>query len=178
MFYVSHKATRVDLSSGWHYATFASRETLICIFPLLRRYQLPRLLTIALHVLNRMPLFLLIFCLLPGRIYFADIYIYYLYFPIVKQRLQTFRLSKYVDALSRSLLFSKAASTVTTITVFSVFSISRIWSVMKKISATEQFHDYTRRFRNFFTGGKKTTFSHTVLRPPPYAIISPASRNR
>lgn len=41
-FYVNRKATRVDLSSGWHYAT---RETLICIFPLLRRYHLLQLLT-------------------------------------------------------------------------------------------------------------------------------------
>lgn len=45
MFYVNRKATRVDLSSGWHYATLASRETLICIFPLLRRYHLLQLLT-------------------------------------------------------------------------------------------------------------------------------------
>lgn len=44
-FYVNCKATRVDLSSGWHYATLASRETLICIFPLLRRYHLLQLLT-------------------------------------------------------------------------------------------------------------------------------------
>lgn len=44
-FYVNRKATRVDLSSGWHYATLVSRETLICIFPLLRRYHLLQLLT-------------------------------------------------------------------------------------------------------------------------------------
>lgn len=45
-FYVNRKATRVDLCRGSYYATFVSRETLICIFPLLRRYSLTPFLTI------------------------------------------------------------------------------------------------------------------------------------